>query len=267
MRIVLWLVRRQYRRSFQSAGISFRSRCGCGPHSLIQCSHLARPERGWVGPLLARGAAASIGYVYEPYLQFTAELNTFNDHLLHGFTFAESAYASLQGLSWMSVIVGDPLYRPYSDWLQIGNDRDVSSTWKFYHDFAARDLSNATEQYCAQARQAAVKARNGPMLEDLGSIEAEEGNNAAAVNYFAQARGCYSARDDLLRVILEEAEAWKKLNKPSRGLDLLRMALRASPSAPSAPLLKKLEQEMRRPTTTPAPGGTPKPTPRVGIRF
>jgi len=227
---------------------------------------LRDPNAGWVGPLLARGATASVGYVYEPYLQFTAELNTFNDHLLHGFTFAESAYASIPGLSWMSVVVGDPLYRPYSDWLQIGNDRDVSSSWKFYHDFAARNFSNSAEQYRAQARQAAVKARNGPMLEDLGLMEAEEGKNASAVNYFTQARSCYTARDDLLRVILEEAQAWKDL-KPSRGLDLLRMALRASPNAPAAPLLRKMEEELRHPSTTPAPGGTPKPTPRVRIRF
>ena len=228
---------------------------------------LRDPNAGWVGPLLARGAAASIGNVYEPYLQFTVELNTFNDHLLHGFTFAESAYSALLGLSWMSVIVGDPLYRPYSDWLQIDNDRDVSSPWKFYHDFAVRNSSNSAEQYRPLARQAALRARNGPMLEDLGSMEAEEGKAASAVNYFAQARSCYTARDDLLRVILEEAEAWKKLNKPSHGLDLLRMALRASPSAPAAPLLKKLEQELRQPSATPAPGGTPKATPQVWIRF
>jgi uncharacterized protein (TIGR03790 family) len=45
----------------------------------------------WAGPLLTKGAAATIGNVYEPYLQLTARLNIFNDRLLHGFTFAESA--------------------------------------------------------------------------------------------------------------------------------------------------------------------------------
>src|SRR5438874_4994630 len=82
-------------------------------------STLRDTNANWVGPLLARGAAASIGNVYEPYLQLTPHLDIFNDRLLHGFTFAESAYMATRVLSWMSVMVGDPLYRPYAAWLQI----------------------------------------------------------------------------------------------------------------------------------------------------
>ncbi|HET9800381.1 MAG TPA: hypothetical protein VFP82_01735, partial [Chthoniobacterales bacterium] len=63
------------------------------------------------------------------------------------------------------------------------------------------------------------------------------------------------------------ADAWNKLNKPKRALDLLRTALRVSGNAPAAPLLKKMEAELRGPGGTPAPGSTPKPTPRVRVRF
>ena len=73
---------------------------------------LRDPNANWVAPLLTKGAAAAIGNVYEPYLQLTSHLDILNDRLLHGLTFAESAYMSMQGLSWMSVMVGDPLYRP-----------------------------------------------------------------------------------------------------------------------------------------------------------
>src|SRR5204863_9160895 len=78
----------------------------------------------WAGPLVSKGAAATIGNVYEPYLQLTSHLNVFSDRLLHGFTFAESAYMSMQTVSWMSVMVGDPLYRPYGTWLEIDQKRD-----------------------------------------------------------------------------------------------------------------------------------------------
>jgi uncharacterized protein (TIGR03790 family) len=230
---------------------------------------LRDPTANWVGPLLSHGAAATLGNVYEPYLQMTAHLNILNDRLLHGFTFAESAYSSIDVLSWMSVMVGDPLYRPYGSWLQIEATSDSArktNSWKTYHDFAVQNFSSASAQYRSLARQVATREHNCSMMEDLGLMEAADGNLAAATNYFGQARGCYSNRDDILRVVLEEGDCWKKLNKPKRGIDLVRSALRIAGDAPAAPLLKKLEQDLRGGPAA-SPGPTAKPTPRVRIRF
>src|SRR6266705_7070080 len=97
---------------------------------------LRDPNANWVAPLVTKGAAASLGNVYEPFLQLTSHLDIFNDRLLHGFTFAESAYMSIPALSWMSVMVGDPLYRPYAAWRQIDAQNDSAkntSAWKMYH--------------------------------------------------------------------------------------------------------------------------------------
>jgi hypothetical protein len=227
---------------------------------------LRSANANWVGPLLSHGAAATLGNVYEPYLQMTNHLDIFNDRLLHGFTFAESAYSSIGVLSWMSVMVGDPLYRPYGSWLQIATTTDSAKadSWKMYHDFALQNVSATPAQYRQLARQTAARTHNCPMMEDLGLMEATDGNFAAATNYFGQVRGCYSNRDDILRVTLEEADAWKKLNKPKRGLELVRSALRIAGDAPAAALLRKVEQDLR---GVPVPGASPKPTPRVRIRF
>jgi uncharacterized protein (TIGR03790 family) len=226
---------------------------------------LRDPNVNWVGPLVTRGAAASVGNVYEPYLQLTTHPDILNDRLLHGFTFAESAYSATEALSWMGVMVGDPLYRPYSNWIQIDNESVKPSSWKFYHDFAVRNFSNNPAQYRSRARQAAARARNCPMIEDIGLMEAGDGDFAAATSYFGQARSCYSTREDLLRVIIEEADAWNSLKKPKRGLDLLRTALRIAGDAPAAPLLKQLEQNLRGGSPLPAASATP--TPRVRIKF
>ncbi len=91
----------------------------------FSASTLRDEQANWAGPLLTKGAAATIGNVYEPYLQLTSHLNIFSDRLLHGFTFAESAYMSVQSLSWMSVMVGDPLYRPYAAWLQLADKEEA----------------------------------------------------------------------------------------------------------------------------------------------
>ena len=71
-------------------------------------------RKRWVGPLLARGAAVTIGHVYEPYLGFTTRVDVFVDRLLAGRNFAEAAYASIPALSWQSVFLGDPLYCPFA---------------------------------------------------------------------------------------------------------------------------------------------------------
>jgi uncharacterized protein (TIGR03790 family) len=219
---------------------------------------LREPKRGWVGGLVTAGAAASLGNVYEPYLQLTTHLDIFNDRLLHGFTFAESAYMATRVLSWMTVMVGDPLYRPYADWIQIDSKHDTArsgSDWKQYHDFAVKNSAKPVREYRTLARQLAFRAKNGPMIEDLGVMEAHDGNFPAATSYFQQARATYAKRDDILRVVLEEADAWAKQGKPKRGLEVVRATLRVVTDMPAAGLLRNLERELN---ASPAPQ-QPKP--------
>lgn len=73
---------------------------------------LSDENSGWAGPLVSRGAAATVGNVYERYLELTAHLDVLNDRSMHGFTFAESVFMASRGLWWMGVAVGDPLYPP-----------------------------------------------------------------------------------------------------------------------------------------------------------
>jgi len=70
---------------------------------------------GWVGPLIAHGADATMGMVYEPYLALTPHVDIFTRRMLQGDCFAEAAYASERALSWMLTVVGDPLYRPFRE--------------------------------------------------------------------------------------------------------------------------------------------------------
>lgn len=74
---------------------------------------LHSPTVGWTGPLVARGAAATVGNVFEPYLQLTHRPNMLLRALSEGRTFGEAAYYALPALSWQAVAVGDPLYRPF----------------------------------------------------------------------------------------------------------------------------------------------------------
>ena len=78
------------------AGSAFRFRRGAVAvhiHSFSAATLLSSTSN-WCGPLLARGAAATLGNVYEPYLSLTANLDIFQDRLMAGFTLAESGWMS-----------------------------------------------------------------------------------------------------------------------------------------------------------------------------
>ena len=207
---------------------------------------------GWAGPLVSRGAAATVGNVYEPYLELTAHLDILNDRLLHGFTFAESVFMSSRALSWMGVAVGDPLYRPYLNWTQIDSKASPKSAagWRAYHDFAIKNSNLESSDYRTQARITAGRTRNAAMLEDVGLMEMRDGKFSTAVAALEQARGAYSKRDDIIRCVLEECDAFIKSGKPNRALDLARRVLRIVPESPASNLLHKIESDL-----------TPKPAP------
>ncbi|WP_075087987.1 TIGR03790 family protein [Verrucomicrobium spinosum] len=97
------------------ASPSFRFKPGaiaCHLHS-FSASVLRTKSEAWVGPLLEKGAAAALGNVWEPYLTLTVHFDHLNERLLSGATLGEAAWSSMPGISWMNVVVGDPLYRPF----------------------------------------------------------------------------------------------------------------------------------------------------------
>lgn len=75
---------------------------------------LRSTKRQWAGPLLDRGAAATMGCVDEPYLGGTPNMEVFFARfILNGFSYGEAAYAAQNFVSWQITVVGDPLYRPF----------------------------------------------------------------------------------------------------------------------------------------------------------
>src|SRR4029077_15974695 len=96
----------------------------------------------------------------------------------------------------------------------------------------------------ALAREMASRTGNGPMMEDVGVLEAGDGNFAAAVSAFEQARAFDSGRDDILRVVFEEASVLIKTDDRKRALDLVRSVLRIIPDAPASDLLRQIERDL-----------------------
>jgi uncharacterized protein (TIGR03790 family) len=81
-----------------------------------ECTTLRNGESPvWCVNILKKGAAATIGPVNEPYIQGFPLPEIFFRYLVEGYMSLGEAYlVSLPFISWQMVLVGDPLYQPFS---------------------------------------------------------------------------------------------------------------------------------------------------------
>lgn len=219
----------------------------------FSASTIRHADANWVGPLLSKGAAASLGNVYEPYLEMTAHLDILNDRLLHGFTLAESAWMATRAFSWMTVVVGDPLYRPFLSWQRLNEKKSPRgrSDWEQYHDFALKNARADPVDYFNLARKTASRAENGAMIEDLGLMKKEAGEFDGALSCLRQARTIYKGHGDLLRAALEQADTLVDAGKKDEAFSFVKGLLRDTPEGPAAVLLQKVANDIYPPPPTP----------------
>jgi uncharacterized protein (TIGR03790 family) len=76
-------------------------------------STLRDPRRSWAATLVARGVTATFGNTSEPFLQFTHQPQLVLRALARGDTLGDAAAYAIPYFSWMGVLIGDPLYRPF----------------------------------------------------------------------------------------------------------------------------------------------------------
>jgi hypothetical protein len=181
----------------------------------------------WAGPLLAHGAAATLGNVYEPYLDLTPHLDVFVDRLRNGFNFAESAYASLPEVSWMATCVGDPLYRPYPDGDQPLAQSGTRSATEYaaYRNGARAWFENGREEGRRELAASARDLQSGIVWEGLGLLESSVPDNAAALDSFRKAEACYGVTEDGLRAVLHQIDILKAQNNVPQARALAAKAL------------------------------------------
>ena len=165
-------------------------------------------KKGWSGPLVEHGASASLGNVYEPYLPFTTDLGVFATALLSGRNLAESYYSAQPVLSWMSVCVGDPLYRPYASF-HVPESRVEGNPWREYRKIIlAHDGETLAAATDLKAR-AEVK-REGLYLEALGATQLDSGDAVHAEESFREAAVFTKDPAISFRLLLEQARSIEK---------------------------------------------------------
>ncbi len=204
---------------------------------------LRDPRRNWCGPLLAAGAAATIGNVYEPFLGFTPSLDVFADRLRAGFTFAESAYMSQRMLSWMTTFVGDPLYRPFPEGLAATGD-SPRDEWEAYRLGAQVWFDRGPEEGAKELRKLAKQFKSGAILEGLGLLQLTADRIGDAQHTFEDAAGLYREPADILRATIHQFFQLRSLKRPQDAEMLARKRSAQFPAAPGAEVLRGLAAQL-----------------------
>ena len=233
---------------------------------------LRDPTHHWTGPLVAAGAAASLGCVYEPYLGLTPRVDVLAARLRDGFTFAEAAYMASPGLSWMTTVVGDPLYRPGKLWGQIADDgaRDadlpppdgpVAAEGRAYLRGATVWRQRGAKEGAVELERAGRALRSGRVFEGLGLLQAAAGDRDRARAAWEQAGRFYAHGPDQARIALHLARLRADAgDKAGAAEGLRRAAARYTLDSPAAAALREMELELF-PPPPPAPPPPPPAAP------
>jgi uncharacterized protein (TIGR03790 family) len=216
-------------------------------------AHVLRtPDQYWVGPLLAKGATATMGYVEEPYLEWTVNVAALMaDFTFFGFSFGEAAYAAQQVLSWQTTVVSDPLYCPFGRKVageQIGDRfRDLhlqllerrSKLIEWSH-LQVVNLNLAMGHTASEAigylEEYAATQRSSVLLEKLAAIYYTQGKLSDAFEANGKALQLPMTPLQRARVMLAQAQLLATFVKEDQAFDLYQQFLKEFPDYPD-PLL------------------------------
>ena len=188
---------------------------------------LRSSTEGWCGPLIARGATATLGNVFEPYLEYLHRPDLLIEALARGDDLVEAAYYALPVLSWQSIVIGDPLYRPFAVPLtaQVKSLASLPPSLAGYAVIRQMNLLDAEGQNQAaiEAGKSAMKVAPSMALAlALARRILASGNTEGATAYVA---GVIDSADTSTSnwALLHEAAAFLANNKsPDAAVDIYR---------------------------------------------
>jgi uncharacterized protein (TIGR03790 family) len=221
----------------------------------------------WVGPLLSAGATATMGYVFEPYLEGTVDLPTFFDRLtIGGFSFGEAAYTAQTALSWQATVVGDPLYRPFGRskpgapigsrlqdlHFQLTERRHRNVEWSHLLIVNLNLLSGSpVSEVIGYLNQEPVTRLSAVLQEKLAGLYDSQGRTWDAIGGYEAALRLDPSPQQRIRIGLALAAALESSGRTEKALAAYQDLLDRAPDYPDAagvlgkmlPLARKLQRD------------------------
>jgi len=212
---------------------------------------LRNPRSKWVGPLLERGAAATVGNVYEPYLTGSHYFDVLHDRLIQGYTLVESAYMGIPQLSWQNVVIGDPLYRPYKHLVGSG---DVDQKDRSYRAsrMAFKAWGGEMVLLVDKMRSAGIKSKDARFFEMMGLLRRYQKRPDDAREFYDVADKVYTEVSDKVRVAMHKIDLFLDQGQKDKAIIHCKAALIQFKNDPSALVIKSKLNILSPPPPPPA---------------
>ena len=203
----------------------------------FSAANLRSASENWVGPLLARGATATMGCVAEPYLEFTPNPAMFLERWGYvGMTLGEAATAAHPVLSWQTVVVGDPLYRPFGrlladDGKRLDDANDPRTAYALVRNanfqlMAGRPVEAVRDQLEGQR----WATNHAVVAEKIGRLYWSSIRVRRALEWYDTALGLTNATPmQRRRLLLDSIEAHRVLGQPAEAYRCLEQLIVTSP--------------------------------------
>ncbi len=204
----------------------------------FSAEQLTNSNLNWSAALLARGAAATVGNVYEPFLHNSHHLDILHDRLVRGWTFAEATAAAIPVHSWQGIALGDPLYRPFLHFAGTGENRKEDRDFRILRA-AFREWTNDEALRNGKLTYAHESLSSGIIAESLANEYLAKKDIPKAQSWLKKARDCYQDLPDKLRQDLQLIAIERSKNQNSNAIKLIQSAKKTYTNIPEAEALSK----------------------------
>lgn len=141
-------------------------------------------NKGWLGAFVAQGYCATVGNVYEPYLEFTHRPDILLEELLKGRAFGAAVMSSNPVLSWQGVAIGDPLYRPFkltlAEQLQAA-EGSLRDAYVYLREINRLEAMGETDQALVFAESQLKQHPSLPLVYKLAQLYSKRDNVKRAI--------------------------------------------------------------------------------------
>jgi len=180
---------------------------------------------GWLGALISQGYCATVGNVYEPYLEYTHHPHLLLKALLEGRTFGEAVMLSNPVLSWQGVAIGDPLYRPFKvdldTQLQEAGDNPLSA-YIYLREINRLKSNEGLEEALAFAKTQFKQQPSLPLAYALAMLYVEKENIESALKVLELIRSMERFSIDEVMLVKAVADFFDQHDMPELALDFYR---------------------------------------------
>jgi uncharacterized protein (TIGR03790 family) len=205
----------------------------------------------WVGPFVAKGAAATMGTVYEPFLSGTPDMGVFCARwILLGFTYGEAAYACQQTVSWQTTVIGDPLYCPFQKKLPklLAEQDEAQSKWIEWTYLRLINLSllqgKGPLDIITFLQNLPATKQSAVLTEKLADLYSSEGLPSSAIETFQMALKLSPSPLQAVRIRLELADKLATAGKTKEVYADLKALVDEDPDYPGNPAVLNRIQDL-----------------------